>query len=94
MRKAMLMMLLAGLLLLAAPAAAAPAKQGFAGWSCPPPRFQIFEAPKPYGGLLMVDTQSGESWQRIIVNTKDGISIRWMKLERGGPGPGETILWN
>jgi hypothetical protein len=92
MRKAVFALALAGLLL-AAPAAAQTAKQG-AAWSCPPARFQIFEAPKPYGGLLMVDTQTGESWQRIIVNTKQGIAIRWMKLERGGPGPGETILWN
>lgn len=65
------------------------------GWTycCNPPRFQIFQAPSPYGGLIMLDTKTGESWQRIIVNTPKGISIRWMKLERRGPGKGESILW-
>lgn len=69
-------------------------KRGFAGCYCPPPRFQIFDAPRPYGGLLMVDTQTGETHQRVIVNTPKGIEIRWLKLERmTAPKPGETILW-
>ncbi len=58
------------------------------------PRFQIYEAPRPYGGLLMVDTKTGETWQRIIVTTPQGIAIRWLKLERQGLQPGETILWD
>jgi hypothetical protein len=67
---------------------------GYTAWCVKPPRFQIFQAPKPYGGLLMVDTQTGESWQRIVVNTPKGIAIRWMKLERKGVAPGESILWD
>ena len=59
-----------------------------------PPRFQIFTAPHPYGGLLMVDTKTGESWQRVIINTPKGISIRWMKLTKDEPfKKDETILW-
>jgi hypothetical protein len=65
---------------------------------CAPPRFQIFHAPKPYGGLLMVDTQTGETYQRIIVNTTNaatgGIDIRWMKIEKKGPQKNETVLWD
>ncbi|KIX14068.1 hypothetical protein X474_10565 [Dethiosulfatarculus sandiegensis] len=65
---------------------------------CAPPRFQIFQAPKPYGGLLMVDTQTGETYQRIIVNTTNaatgGIDIRWMKIEKKGPQKNETVFWD
>ena len=60
-----------------------------------PPRYQIFYAPKPYGGLIMVDTKTGTSFQRVIVNTKKGIEIRWLKLKQVENIPaGETILWN
>ena len=60
-----------------------------------PPRYQIFYAPKPYGGLIMVDTKTGASWQRVIVNTPKGIEIRWLKLKQVESIPaGETILWN
>lgn len=60
-----------------------------------PPRYQIFYAPKPYGGLIMVDTKTGTSFQRVIVNTKKGIEIRWLKLKQVESIPaGETILWN
>jgi hypothetical protein len=70
-------------------------KRGAADGYCPPPRFQIFDAPRPYGGLLMVDTQTGESYQRVIMNTPQGIQIRWLKLDRMvAPKPGETILWD
>ena len=60
-----------------------------------PPRFQIFTAPNPYGGLLMLDTQTGTSYQRVIVNTPQGIEIRWLKLKmiESIPG-GQTILWH
>lgn len=69
--------------------------QGAGGWcNCPPPRFQIFTAPKPYGGLLMVDTKTGDSFQRIIVNTPKGIEIRWLKLEVKSLQKGESVLWN
>lgn len=67
---------------------------GYGGWCSAPPRFQIFYAPRPYGGMIMVDTKTGDSWQRIIVNTPKGIQVRWMKLDRQGPRPGETILWD
>lgn len=60
-----------------------------------PPRFQIFTAPNPYGGLLMLDTQTGVSYQRVIVNTPQGIEIRWLKLKTiESIPPGQTILWN
>ncbi len=101
MRRSLVPMLATGLLLaaLAIPLAAlpalakGPAQKGYAGFTCQPPRFQIFEAPQPYGGLIMLDSKTGESWQRIIVNTPAGIQIRWMKLHQGGPKTGETILW-
>ncbi len=72
------------------------AKADFAGCYCPPPRFQIFQAPKPYGGMIMVDTQSGQSWQRVIVNTPEGIRIRWVELPRVQKFPvgNETIMWD
>ncbi|KMY67229.1 hypothetical protein AAU61_10115 [Desulfocarbo indianensis] len=70
-----------------------PARKGFVGFTCEPPRFQVFEAPRPYGGLILLDTQTGESWQRVIINSQAGIQIRWMKLERGGPKTGESIIW-
>lgn len=60
-----------------------------------PPRYQIFFAPKPYGGLLMVDTKTGVSWQRIIVNSAKGVEIRWLKLRQVESVPqNESILWN
>ena len=97
MRKTLLIAALCGLLAaaLALPALAqqGPARKGFVGFSCEPPRFQIFEAANPYGGLIMMDTKTGESWQRIIVNSPKGIKIRWMPLERSGPKEGEAIIW-
>ncbi|MFH1057688.1 MAG: hypothetical protein V1797_03280 [Pseudomonadota bacterium] len=75
-------------------AAEARTPGGAGGVYATPPRFQIFEAPRPYGGLIMLDTQTGESFQRVIVNTPQGIEIRWIKLERmKGMQPNETILW-
>lgn len=63
-------------------------------WYCPPPRFQIFHAPGQYGGMMMMDTKTGETYQRIIVATPDGIDIRWLKLERHKKlKTGETIQW-
>ncbi len=98
-RLAALLMLAAWLLcpapaLARGPAGALAPAGGYGGCCVNPPRFQIFQAPKPYGGLLMVDTQTGQSWQRIVVNTPKGIAIRWMKLERKGLAPGESILWD
>jgi hypothetical protein len=97
MRKTLLATLIAALLVatLALPALAqqSPARKGFLGFTCEPPRFQIFEAPNPYGGLIMMDTKTGTSWQRIIVNSPKGIQIRWLPLERGGPKEGEAIIW-
>ncbi len=98
MKRTLCLALALGLLLVFSLPALAGLQQnpmGGAGWyNCPPPRFQIFMAPKPYGGLIMLDTKTGESFQRIIVNTKHGIAIRWMKLEVKGLQPGESILWN
>lgn len=96
MPKAIASLILAGLLCLAASFALAQSEYPIrrnGDYYCPPPRFQIFEAPGPYGGLIMVDTETGESWQRVIVNTDQGIAIRWMKLDPRGPQKGETILW-
>lgn len=98
MRKTILIAVFSGLLIaaLALPALAqqeTPARKGFAGFSCEPPRFQIFEAANPYGGLIMMDTKTGKSWQRIIVNSPQGIQIRWMPLEQGGAKDGEAIIW-
>ena len=98
MRKTLLVMIISGLLVaaLSLPALAqqrSPARKGFVGFSCEPPRFQVFEAANPYGGLIMMDTKTGESWQRIIVNSPKGIQIRWLPLERGGPKEGEAIIW-
>ncbi|WP_449246899.1 hypothetical protein [Desulfarculus baarsii] len=65
------------------------------GACCAPPRFQIFEAPKPYGGLIMVDTQTGQSWQRIKINTPAGIRVRWLKVPMIEDLPqGQVILWD
>lgn len=97
MRKPLLIMivsmLLAAALALPALAQQSPARKGYVGFSCEPPRFQVFEAPNPYGGLIMLDTKTGASWQRIIVNSPQGIQIRWLPLERGGPKEGEAIIW-
>lgn len=65
------------------------------GLCCAPPRFQIFEAPKPYGGLMMVDTQTGQTWQRIKVNTAAGIRVRWLKVPMVDDLPqGQAIFWD
>ncbi|MFZ5587826.1 MAG: hypothetical protein ACOZHQ_18060 [Thermodesulfobacteriota bacterium] len=75
-------------------AAEAKAPGGAGGVYVSPPRYQIFEAPRPYGGLIMLDTQTGDSFQRVIVNTQQGIEIRWIRLDRQkGVQPNETILW-
>lgn len=95
-----LMLTLAALLMLtlAAPVLAAPPvkAQGQGNYLYgTPPRFQIFFAPKPYGGPIMVDTQTGMSFQRVIVNTPKGIAIRWLKLKQVDSIPdGQTIMWN
>jgi len=82
--------------LLSAPAWA-QAKQPLApqpGVILQPPRFQIYEAPGQYGGLLLVDGKTGDTHQRVVVNGKDGVSIRWMKIPRDLPlQKGESILW-
>lgn len=98
MRKTLVIAAICGLLAvaLALPALAqdkSPARKGFVGFSCEPPRYQVFEAANPYGGLIMIDTKTGASWQRIIVNSPQGIQIRWMPLERGGAKAGEAIIW-
>ncbi len=98
MRKTILIAITCGLLAaaLALPALAqqrSPARKGFVGFTCEPPRFQVFEAANPYGGLIMMDTKTGESWQRIILNSPKGIQIRWLPLERGGAKEGEAIIW-
>jgi hypothetical protein len=97
MRKPLLIMIismfLVGALALPALAQQSPARKGYVGFTCEPPRFQVFEAPNPYGGLIMMDTKTGASWQRIIVNSPKGIQIRWLPLERGGPKEGEAIIW-
>lgn len=88
------------LLTCAVPAVAAPPsitpQGGALSLYSPPPRYQIFQAPKPYGGMLMVDTQNGKSWQRVIVNTPQGIRIRWVELPRMQKFPtgNETIMWD
>jgi hypothetical protein len=89
-----LLLLVAGAPAWAAPPGVTPQGGALSLYS-PPPRFQIFQAPRPYGGLLMVDTKNGESWQRVIVNTPKGIKIRWLKLQRVKDIPeGQTILWD
>ncbi len=99
MKRFMFALTLLSLLALASPALAAPPSvtpQGSAlSLYSPAPRFQIFQAPRPYGGMIMVDTKTGESWQRVIVNTPKGIQIRWWKLPRVTDIPeGQTILWD
>jgi len=60
-----------------------------------PPRFQIFKAKGPYGGLILLDTRTGTTYQRVVVNTGQGIEIRWLKLKKVEEvKPPETILWN
>lgn len=97
MKRLTLTIFMAAFLILGALISSAAAQQrprgSQMGWYCPAPRYQIFQAPNPYGGMLMLDTQTGQSWQRVIVNTPKGVAIRWIKLHRREPGPGETILW-
>ncbi len=99
MKKMVMAMAAVGLLALSAPVLAdsagkAPAG-GMPGVYVSPPRFQIYEAPRPYGGLVMLDTQTGESFQRVIVNSPAGIEIRWIRLDRQkGIREGEAILWD
>ncbi|MCB2185177.1 MAG: hypothetical protein KQJ78_02085 [Deltaproteobacteria bacterium] len=99
MKKFLGMLLLALVLATALPALAEtallrPQGGGNNNCWCPPPRFQIYQAPRPYGGMLMVDTQTGATYQRVIVNSKGGISIRWLKLPLVEQiPPTETILW-
>lgn len=87
-----------GLLLLSAGAAAQtpPQTPEGMGWVYgPPPRFQIYQAPRPYGGLIMLDSKTGDTYQRVIVNTQAGIAIRWLKLPRVDAIPqGETVIWD
>ena len=100
MKAAFACLLLLAFLTCAAPAMASPPsvtpQGGALSLYSPPPRYQIFQAPKPYGGMLMVDTQSGKSWQRVIVNTPQGIRIRWVELPRMEKFPtgNETIMWD
>lgn len=70
-----------------------PAQPSYPNAYVYPPRFQIYEAPRPYGGLVMLDTQTGETYQRVVVNTPHGIAIRWIKTDKTPPKKGETILW-
>lgn len=98
MKKAFVMLVMAAALVVCLtggdPALAKEPAGGIAGVYASPPRFQIYEAPRPYGGLIMLDTQTGESYQRVIVNTPQGIEIRWIRLDRSkGVQPNETILW-
>jgi len=99
MKKLFLPLALLSLLVMATPALAAPPsvtpQGGALSLYSPAPRYQIFQAPRPYGGMIMVDTKTGESWQRVIVNTPKGIQIRWWKLPRVTDIPeGQTILWD
>ncbi|MCA1905942.1 MAG: hypothetical protein LDL11_05050 [Desulfarculus sp.] len=98
MKKALVMFVMAAALVACLtgvePSLAKEPAGGIAGVYASPPRFQIYEAPRPYGGLIMLDTQTGDSYQRVIVNTAQGIEIRWIKLDRSkGVQPNETILW-
>jgi hypothetical protein len=66
----------------------------YPGFYSTPPRFQIFRASGARGGLIMVDTQQGDSWQRVVVNTPKGIAIRWIELPKVKQlKPGETVIW-
>lgn len=100
MRKLMIWGTVVALLAIASPAwseTAAPrrASDNPTGCCCQPARFQIFHATGRYGGLIMLDTKTGESYQRVIVNTTSGISIKWMKLERVPKiTEQQTIVWD
>jgi len=99
MRKYLYVLMIWGLALLGAGVAAAgnlpqpPLAGGYPPGYVYPPRFQIYQAPEPYGGLVMLDTQTGQTYQRVVVSTPQGIRIRWMKVERKPPQKGEKILW-
>lgn len=70
------------------------APDGPAAYYCSPPRFQIYHAPGQFGGMLLVDSKTGVTYQRVIVATPNGIDIRWMKIEKFKTlGPNETIQW-
>ncbi len=93
---------LAMVLLLAAVAGVAAAEPnpgplspaGTVAYYSAPPRFQIYNAPGQYGGLLLVDTKTGVTYQRVIVATPKGVAIRWLKIDRfKSLAPGETIQW-
>lgn len=59
-----------------------------------PPRFQIFHAPGAFGGLIMVDTKTGETFQRVTISTPKGVVIKWMKLDKMDKlGPEESLQW-
>jgi hypothetical protein len=99
MRKMFAFSFVVALLLAAAPGWAtdsnpnSPAKQGSV-WCGEAPRFQIFQASGRYGGLIMLDTRTGESYQRVITNTDAGIEIKWLRLERVKEMPAnQVIIW-
>jgi hypothetical protein len=99
MKKLVTITAMAALLAFASPAWAegpsSPRAQGSApSCCCPPARFQIFHATGTYGGLIMLDTKTGDSYQRLIVNTPNGIGIKWLNLNRVKKLPAnETIVW-
>jgi hypothetical protein len=54
----------------------------------------MFDAPGPYGGTIMVDTKTGETYQRVIVSSPKGIAIRWLKLKKVDELPEEEkLIW-
>ena len=99
MKRLIVLAAITALLAGAAPAWAEPAQvsqvqDGSAVCCCQPARFQIFRATGTYGGLIMLDTKTGESYQRVIVNTATGISIKWLQLDRVKKlSEQQTIVW-
>ena len=99
MKNLIFSLILLMLLAVAAPSWGAPPvatpQGGALSLYSPAPRYQVFQAPRPYGGMIMMDTHTGDSWQRVIVNTPKGIQIRWLKLPRVTDIPdGQTIMWD